>query len=163
MDKKTYKCSEIKTPLGEMIAISDEEHLYLLAFIDQKGLLNKIKKFSPIIGMTEPIDLIKNELKEYFLKNLLSFKTPYKTLGTTFQKKAWQQLSLIKYGKTLSYAEQAKLINKPKAFRAVANANSQNPLAIIIPCHRVILKNGGLSGYAAGVDKKEWLLRHEVN
>lgn len=163
MDKKRYKCGEIKTPLGEMIAISDEDHLYLLAFIDQKGLLNKIKKFSPITGITKPIDLIKNELKEYFLKNLLKFKTPYKILGTTFQKEAWQQLALIRYGETKSYAEQAKLMDKPKAFRAVANANSQNPLAIIIPCHRVILKNGGLSGYAGGVDKKAWLLRHEVD
>jgi methylated-DNA-[protein]-cysteine S-methyltransferase len=81
--------------------------------------------------------------------------------GTPFQKKAWHALQTIPYGKTISYAKQAQIIDNPKAVRAIGRANGANPLSIIIPCHRVIAKSGALTGYAGGVDAKKFLLALE--
>ena len=81
--------------------------------------------------------------------------------GTEFQKKVWNALVKIPYGKTLSYLEFSKQIGDPKAIRAVANANGKNPIWIVVPCHRVIGSDGSLTGYAGGIDRKKWLLNHE--
>ena len=82
--------------------------------------------------------------------------------GTEFQNKVWKELQNIPYGKTLSYSEQAKKLGKPKAVRAVASANANNRLAIVIPCHRVVASNGGLAGYAGGLKRKQFLLNLEA-
>ena len=110
---------------------------------------------------TVAIKSIEKELKQYFSSKLLEFKTPVHLIGSEFQKSVWQALQKIQIGKTCSYADQAKAIGKPTAFRAVANANGMNPLGIIIPCHRVINTNGELGGYGGGLARKEWLLKHE--
>ncbi|MDN5079658.1 methylated-DNA--[protein]-cysteine S-methyltransferase [Aliarcobacter butzleri] len=84
-------------------------------------------------------------------------------IGTPFQIKVWETLLKIPYGKTISYKEEAKMIENEKAFRAVANANGKNNLSIIVPCHRVISNNGEIGGYTGGVEKKEFLLKLEQN
>ena len=109
----------------------------------------------------EIMDSVESELKEYFLGKRKEFSIPLILIGTDFQKKVWQELLQIPYGKTISYLHEANNINKPKAFRAVANANGKNKISIIIPCHRVIANNGTLGGYGGGLDKKQFLLNLE--
>ncbi len=150
-----------------MLAISDDKSLYLLEFVDRKGLekeidqLKKKTKLSIVPGKTAPIEQIENELNDYFSQKPPTFKTPFILFGTPFQKRVWEELQKIPSGATRSYGEIAKAIGKPSAFRAVALANSMNQFAIMIPCHRVINSNGALGGYAGGIKKKEWLLKHE--
>jgi methylated-DNA-[protein]-cysteine S-methyltransferase len=103
----------------------------------------------------------KQQLEHYFAGTLTKFDLPLDPVGTEFQLDAWRALSNIGYGKTASYAEQALKIGRPKAVRAVGAANGKNPISIIVPCHRVIGSNGSLTGFAAGVDAKRWLLDHE--
>ena len=161
------KSSWLDTPLGPMLAISDEEALYLLEFVDRRGLEREIEKLriktkaSIIPGITTPITSIETELKSYFNGNLKEFKTPIRLLGTAFQKLVWDALITIPYGETRSYADQAILVGKQSAYRAVANANGTNQISIIIPCHRIINSNGALGGYGGGITRKKWLLAHE--
>lgn len=162
------KSSLINTPLGSMLAIADEEALYLLEFSERRELERQIERLctrhkSTITpGSPSPILSIKKELKEYFDGTLQHFKTPLHLIGSPFQKEAWNVLMTIPYGETRSYAEQAIRLGNKDAARAVANANSNNRLAIVIPCHRIINSNGKLGGYAGGVDRKQWLLNHET-
>ncbi|HEY7905686.1 MAG TPA: methylated-DNA--[protein]-cysteine S-methyltransferase [Wenzhouxiangella sp.] len=108
------------------------------------------------------VDQIKEQLVAYLAGELKEFDVPLARQGTPFQRRCWDALQTIGYGQTLSYGEQAQLIGQPSATRAVANANGANPIPIIIPCHRVIASDGGLGGYGPGVDKKQWLLTHEL-
>lgn len=103
----------------------------------------------------------KQQLMDYFNGRRQSFDLPLEPAGTAFQQQVWQALLSIEHGRTASYGEIAQTIRNPKAMRAVGMANSRNPIAIIIPCHRIIGANGTLTGYAGGLDKKEWLLQHE--
>ena len=165
----SLKSKWIDTLLGPMIAIADEKALYLLEFLETRNLVNEVKnlvnktKANIIEGESEPINSITKELSRYFAGTLKDFKTPYYLLGSDFQKIVWQGLTQIPYGQTRSYLDQAKILNKPMAVRATANANGKNRLAIIIPCHRVINTNGKLGGYGGGIDNKKWLLEHEMN
>ncbi len=169
--KKVYcnvlQSSWIDTPLGPMIGIADKEHLYLLEFSQRHGLQREIEQLcnqtkSVIIpGKLQPLISIKEELRLYFAGQLKKFKTPLYIQGTEFQKTAWEALINIPYGQTRSYKEQARIIGKPLACRAVANANASNQFAIIIPCHRIINSDGKLGGYAGGTPRKQWLLEHE--
>lgn len=161
------KASWFDSPLGPMLAMSDEEALYLLEFVDRRGLEREIErlrnkmKAAIIPGGTPPIHSIEKELKAYFAGTLKQFSTPIHILGSPFQKMAWNALTLIPYGETRSYAEQAQALGKPTAYRAVANANGANSLAIIVPCHRIINSNGNLGGYGGGIARKQWLIEHE--
>ncbi len=109
----------------------------------------------------EVLEETKRQLAAYFAGTLQTFSLPLMPEGTAFQQKVWDQLRTIPYGKTVSYADIAQAIGKEKAFRAVGMANNRNPLAIIIPCHRVIGKDGSLTGYAGGMDVKARLLAFE--
>lgn len=103
----------------------------------------------------------KQQLSDYFAGILQCFDLPLSPQGTAFQRAVWQQLQQVPFGTTQSYADIANAVANPKAMRAVGAANSRNPIAIVIPCHRVIGANGRLTGYAGGLDKKAWLLQHE--
>ena len=103
-----------------------------------------------------------NQLKEYFEGNRTSFDLPFDLEGTDFQKRVWTELLNIPFGKTRSYMEQSKALGDVKAIRAVASANGQNKIAIIIPCHRVIGSDGSLTGFAGGLHRKKWLLDFET-
>lgn len=159
--------SWIETPIGPMLAISDDKKLYLLEFTNRRGLEAKIERLrikmnaAIIPGTTHPIDCIKAELDLYFTGKLKNFKTPIYMMGSPFQQSVWEALIAIPYGETKSYAAQSIDIGNPKATRAVANANGANQLAIIIPCHRIIRNNGELGGYGGGLQRKKWLIDHE--
>ncbi len=161
------KASWLDSPLGPMLAIADDEALYLLEFVERRGLEREIERLriktkSAIIpGITDPIKSIEAELKLYFEGKLRNFKTPIHLMGTPFQKLVWEELMRISFGTTRSYGDQAAAIGKPFAYRAVANANGTNQLAIIIPCHRIINTNGELGGYGGGISRKKWLIDHE--
>ena len=103
----------------------------------------------------------KTQLMQYFAGEITTFHLPLAPQGTPFRQQTWQALQQIPYGETRCYSEQAELMNNKKAVRAVGAANGANPIAIIIPCHRVIGKNGSLTGYAGGLHRKEWLLNFE--
>lgn len=168
LDKKItlLTASWIDTPLGPMVAIADDKVLYLLEFVTRRGLEREVERlrqrgFAIIPGNTSPLRSIREELNAYFEGKLIDFKTPYQLMGSPFQQQVWQALCQIPYGETKSYKEQAISLEKPTAFRAVANANGANQLAIIIPCHRVISSDGTLGGYGGGLGVKQWLLEHE--
>nr|WP_238928454.1 methylated-DNA--[protein]-cysteine S-methyltransferase [Vibrio sp. S17_S38] len=103
-----------------------------------------------------------SQLKKYFNGELSSFDLPLAAVGTEFQQKVWQALTTIPYGETWSYQDLANAIDNPKAVRAVGLANGKNPISIIVPCHRVIGKNGKLTGYAGGIECKKGLLDAEA-
>jgi O-6-methylguanine DNA methyltransferase len=163
MAKKILKSSYIETPLGLMVAVSDEKSLYLLQFLDWYDLESETNKLQVVIsdGKSAPISSIESELKDYFAGSLKEFKTPIHIFGTPFQKLVWSELMKVGYGKTISYLEQAVAVGKKTAYRAVANANAANRIAIVIPCHRIINSNGDLGGYAGGTNRKKWLIDHE--
>lgn len=147
-----------------MIALADENQLHLLEFHDQFSEVENLKKFKTVSenrGNTV-LKSIKSELEQYFRGQLTRFDTPLKLNGTEFQNNCWHQLIKIPYGKTITYGQQAEALEIPKSYRAVAKANSQNVLAIIVPCHRVVGVNG-MAGYRGGVDRKQYLLDLETN
>ncbi|WP_205312377.1 methylated-DNA--[protein]-cysteine S-methyltransferase [Rheinheimera maricola] len=106
-------------------------------------------------------ELAAGQLQAYFAGTLQQFNLPLAATGTAFQQQVWQALCEVPFGTTCSYADIARRINNIKAVRAVGAANGRNPLAIVVPCHRVIGANGTLTGYAGGLEKKAWLLQHE--
>lgn len=160
------KSAWIDTILGPMLTISDDNVLYLLEFATRRGLEKEIERFRArgyVInpGNTLANQLITQELADYFSGKLKKFKTSYRMFGSQFQQEVWQALSKIAYGQTKSYLEQSIDLGRPNSYRAVANANGANQLAIIIPCHRIIASDGTLGGYGGGLAVKKWLLDHE--
>lgn len=143
----------IKSPLGFTKISGDLDGLSAIT------ILNSEEKVTDII----PIQLedCVHELKEYFEGKRTQFDLILNPEGTDFQKKVWDTLQTIPYGKTCSYLELAEQLGDIKAIRAVANANGRNPLWIVIPCHRVIGSDGSLTGYAGGLYRKQWLLELE--
>ena len=166
-DIKPLLIEWVDTPLGPMIIICDQSHLYLAEFTVRKNLQGQLEKLSktyhrPVLpGRTKITDLAETQIRQYFSGQKQNFDLPLMPTGTDFQNRVWRELQAIPYGETRSYAQLAKAIGNGKAVRAVAGSNARNGLAIIIPCHRVINKGGALGGYAGGLDKKQWLLDHE--
>ena len=107
------------------------------------------------------LDATEAQLREYFAGERQTFELPMHLVGTEFQQDTWRSLAQIPYGQTVSYGEQAERLGRPTAVRAVGAANGRNPLSIVLPCHRVVGANGDLTGFAAGLDTKRWLLAHE--
>lgn len=168
-DIQLLSATWIETPLGSMIAIANEEALYLLEFVDRRGLETEIEKLrkrmqaAVIPGNNQVLVLLKTELEQYFVGTLKQFQTPIGYLGSDFQKNVWNALRKIPVGVTYSYKELAEELGNPKAYRAVARANGANQISILVPCHRIINTNGELGGYGGGLYRKEWLLKHEKN
>ncbi len=150
----------IKSPIGDIHIATDTRYLRVL--VSSRNWDKYKSKFGETIEKNHPIlEKTKRQLEEYFAKRRRTFNIPIFFEGTDFQKKAWRALLNIPYGKTISYATQAENIGSPKAVRAIGGANGANPISIIIPCHRVIGKSGKLTGYASGLDIKEYLLNLE--
>lgn len=104
---------------------------------------------------------VQHQLAEYFSGKRVNFDVTVEPDGTIFQKQVWEEMSKIPFGETATYADIAKRIDRPEAWRAVANACGANPIVIIIPCHRVVGSYGKLGGYSGGLERKQWLLAHE--
>ena len=155
------------TPLGPMFIGSTEKGICLLEFTDRKMLetefrdLQKLLQATILTGENEPIRQTKKELKEYFEGKRKHFDVPLDFPGTIFQKEVWRALQKVELGHTISYTQLANTLGKPSAPRAVARANGSNRIAIMIPCHRIIGKNGHLTGYGGGLERKKWLLNFE--
>jgi AraC family transcriptional regulator of adaptative response/methylated-DNA-[protein]-cysteine methyltransferase len=153
--------------LGPMIAVAGDEGICLLEFSDRRKLETELAQLrrhfgTPILpGSNDHLATLQRQLAEYFAGTRRTFDLPLTPQGTPFQHSAWTALRKIPYGTTRSYSEQAASLGRPTAVRAVARANGDNRIAIIIPCHRVIGADGKLSGYGGGLWRKEWLLRHE--
>ena len=168
-DNKVIHLNRITTPLGPMLAGATDSGLCLLEFTDRKMLETELKILTDHLnsvffpGSNTIIEQTADELNSYFEGTLEKFRVPLLLQGTDFQKTAWNQLRTIPYGQTRSYQEQAMAIGNEKALRAVARANGENRIAIIIPCHRVIGKNGKLTGYSGGLWRKKFLLSLERN
>lgn len=156
-----YTYINLDFPLDKILLLSNGNNLTGLYFCSQKN--------SPKIDHTwtrnPDLDIFKStitQLKEYTLGKRHEFTAPHALLfGTDFQKKVWQEITKIPYGKTFNYTAIAESIGKPKNVRAVASAIAKNPISIIIPCHRIIGKNGKLTGYAGGLERKQALLAQE--
>lgn len=141
----------IATPIGPLTITTNGQALLSLT-------LSPTLNIDPLNTLPEQI---KTEILLYFTQRNKTFTTPILLEGSPFQLKVWHALLKIPYGEVRSYLDIAKAIKMPTAVRAVANAIGTNPISIIVPCHRVIRSNGHIGGYAFGIDKKNWLLKHE--
>jgi len=163
----TVIIERIATPLGPMFVGATDRGLCLLEFVDRRMLetelaqLTRRFKASIVAGSNAHSEQAARELGEYFAGRRTTFDVALDTPGTVFQQRVWAQLCRIPFGTTASYQDQARAIDRPTAMRAVAAANGANRVAIIIPCHRVIGKDGTLVGYGGGLERKRWLLDHE--
>ncbi len=163
-DAAIARVSRIATPLGPMLAAVTDEAVCLLEFADRRGLPGQVGRvarglevvFAP--GSTELTRRLRDELDEYFAGERRTFDVPVAEAGTGFQHAVWRALREIPFGETRSYAEVAAIVGRPSAVRAVGAANGRNPLAIVVPCHRVVRADGSLSGYGGGVWRKRRLL-----
>lgn len=141
------------TPMGVLEIKGDVTGLSSVHFMDTEISSSEVIPEVLLPAVTQ--------LKEYFGKTRTEFQLTLNPEGTLFQKKVWKQLETIPFGKTTSYQKMANSLGDPKVIRAAASANGKNPIAIIIPCHRVIGSDGSLTGYASGLHRKKWLLAHE--
>lgn len=166
-DQTVILIDRTTTPLGPMFICATGQGVCLLEFVDRRMLetefrdLQRLLKARIIAGENAHIRQVKVQLDEYFAGNRKVFDVPLHTPGTEFQTLVWDALGQVPYGTTVSYQAQAHAIGRPASVRAVASANGCNRIAIIIPCHRVIGKNGHLTGYGGGLQRKRWLLEHE--
>jgi methylated-DNA-[protein]-cysteine S-methyltransferase len=142
-----------ESPLGIIAVTATTEKIIELSFAEQA-----LPVSSRIPGV---LQLCIRQIDAYFKGDLTEFSVDLEPEGTEFQKSVWRQLEKIPYAETVSYGDVARSIGKPTACRAVGGANGRNPIAIIVPCHRVIGSNGTLTGYGSGIWRKEWLLEHE--
>ena len=149
----------IVTPIGRLTLVASPKGLQQVIFGAKK--LSTAKSVSS--KASDHLTQTERQLREYFAGKRKKFSIKLDISGTEFQESVWYALNKISYGKTVSYAQQAKLVRKPKAFRAVGSANGKNPVAIILPCHRVIASNGTLGGYGGGLSIKRKLLALETN
>lgn len=154
----------VDSPVGVLTIAERAGRVCLLHFgQDGPGIDPMLERWYPGEPRNrQPVAGIRGVLTRYFAGELAALDTVAVELnGTPFQKNVWQALRRIPSGSTISYAELAKRIGEPTAVRAVGTANGANPVAVIVPCHRVIGSNGRLTGYGGGLDRKQWLLEHE--
>lgn len=144
----------LNSPLGFIKIISDSKHLLSLTFIE--------KPETNSINIPEILENSKIQLEEYFQGKRKTFELLLSPKGSNFQKIVWGKVCEISFGETRTYLELAIQTGSAKNTRAVGSANGKNPIPIIIPCHRVIGTNGKLTGYAGGIERKRWLLKHEL-
>lgn len=143
----------LKCPLGWLRMTGDDEAVHSISFEEEQG--EDSPDPSPVLLQG------RQELEEYIKGSRKVFTIPWKTEGTPFQQAIWKALSEIPFGHTVTYRYLARHIGNDDAVRAVGMANGQNPLAILLPCHRVVGSDGKLTGYAGGLWRKKWLLEHE--
>lgn len=158
----------IKTPIGLMNALASDDGICLFDFPYRK-MMPQIRQrvlrafeVEPVIEEHPLFNELEEQLLAYFNGTLREFDLPLQFIGTEFQQSVWKALFSIPYGQTRSYKQQSIFLGNEKAIRAVAKANGENCLAILVPCHRVIGEDGALIGYAGGLRNKQWLLQHEL-
>lgn len=140
------------SPIGLVEIGGTPEGITSLLFVEERR---------PEITTNEMCEEAARQISEYFAGTRQEFDLPVQLSGTEFQRQVWQELRSIPFGQTVSYGDLARAIGKPSAVRAVGAANGDNPVSIVVPCHRVIGSDGGLTGYGGGLPRKQWLLKHE--
>jgi len=155
----------VDSPIGRLLLTSNGEALTGLYMDvparDAERHLQRVINEGFEDATAAPLPKALRQLEEYFAGSRRVFDLPLALRGTPFQQRVWQALSEIPFGETWSYGQLAKRIGNPKASRAVGLANGSNPISILVPCHRVIGADGSLTGYGGGMERKQWLLRHE--
>ncbi len=159
-----------ESTIGTLIIIYDREgHVRALDFLDFESRMRHLLRLHygvegddfAIKERAAPV-AIRRAMNDYFLGDLVAINSiPVTTGGTSFQRDVWAELRTIQAGTTLSYGALARQLGRPKSVRAVGSANAANPIAIVVPCHRIIGTDGSLSGYGGGISRKRWLLIHE--
>ncbi len=167
-EQKVLYVDEMESPLGILTMVATDAGLCQIQFgsfssndTTIKARLKKMGLTGELQHCTENLQQVKRQLHEYFNRKRTAFELPLHLCGTPFQKKVWEALLQIGYGETRSYKQVAQSVGAPKAVRAIGGANNQNPIPVIVPCHRVIGSNGNMVGYGGGLDKKELLLSLE--
>jgi AraC family transcriptional regulator of adaptative response/methylated-DNA-[protein]-cysteine methyltransferase len=166
--RRLVQITRITSPLGPLLAGASDSGLCLLEFVDRPMLETQLRRIrrglqaEVLAGQHELFGPLQRQLEEYFAGKRQFFDLPLDTPGSAFQQRVWQELRRIPYGATRSYQEQAQALGQPQAIRAVARANGDNRIAILIPCHRVIGKDGKLVGYGGGLWRKRFLLDLEA-
>jgi methylated-DNA-[protein]-cysteine S-methyltransferase len=167
-ERPGFRIDRFETPLGEMILVADADGaLRAIDWTDHEARMTRLlqrhygKAGYALTPARDPAGL-SSVMRRYFRGDLSAIDNmPVKAAGTPFQARVWAALRKIECGTTISYAELARRIGKPSAIRAAGLANGQNPVGIVVPCHRVIGSNGSLTGYGGGLHRKKWLLEHE--
>jgi methylated-DNA-[protein]-cysteine S-methyltransferase len=150
----------LDSPIGQLLLTSDGESLtgLYMGTPSKSPQLDSDWAEKPSAG---PLPEVARQLQEYFAGKRKVFDLPLKMAGTEFQKRVWRQLTKIPFGETWSYGQLARRLDNPNGSRAVGLANGRNPIAVIVPCHRVIGADGSLTGFGGGIPRKQWLLSHE--
>jgi O-6-methylguanine DNA methyltransferase len=158
-----FSTFDSESPAGVLGVAVSEKGLALLSFGREEFPPRKSSRFrhAEWVESEERSAAYVQQLREYLQGARKQFELPLDLRGTEFQMKCWNALLQIPYGKTASYADVARLVGSPRGFRAVGMANNRNPVAIVVPCHRVVETNGKMGGYGGGIPVKEWLLRLE--
>jgi AraC family transcriptional regulator of adaptative response/methylated-DNA-[protein]-cysteine methyltransferase len=164
---RSLVAEELETPLRPMIAVASERGVCLLEFLDRRALHTELRRLRsrfrvPIVQDSNAhLERLRVELSEYFAGTRRRFEVALDTGGTPFQRRVWDRLRRIPFGRTVSYSRVATAVGNSRAVRAVGRANGQNPIAIVIPCHRVVRADGSPWAYGGGLWRKRWLLDHE--
>ncbi len=156
--RQTLKCTSLESPIGELLLLGDEHALHGLYMQDGR----KPIRIAPSWELSpQPFTNVASQLSEYFAGERFAFEVPLVMRGNRFECRVWRELQAIPYGETVSYGEIARRVGQPSAARAVGLANGRNPIAVIVPCHRVIGADGTLTGYGGGLERKRLLLELE--
>ena len=163
--KQRLQFDEIETPIGVVVVVAKSDVLVALDFADCFDRLNGLlaPRFGPVtLDRTRDPGGVSSRVRAYFGGQLDALQdVPVDMVGTPFQRTVWTALRKVQPGSTASYGELAKTIGRAGAARAVGAANASNPIALAVPCHRIVGSDGSLTGYAGGIDRKRWLLEHE--
>jgi methylated-DNA-[protein]-cysteine S-methyltransferase len=151
--------TELESPIGTLLLVGDGESVSELSIDAGDGF---VERTATLTRDDAAFGEATEQLEQYFAGERTEFDLPLAPAGTEFQRAVWDALSEIPYGETRSYGQVAAAVGRPKAARAVGMANNRNPIAVIVPCHRVIGAGGALVGYASGLERKTWLLDHEA-
>jgi methylated-DNA-[protein]-cysteine S-methyltransferase len=154
----------VESPIGRLMLTTDGSALtglYMNLYRNKPSKLPAVSDDWIQNATIGPLPAAARQLMEYFAGQRREFDLPLRMQGTEFQQRVWRELTKIPFGETRSYGQLAKRLNNPNGSRAVGLANGRNPIAIVVPCHRVIGADGSLTGFGGGLDRKEWLLTHE--
>jgi methylated-DNA-[protein]-cysteine S-methyltransferase len=154
----TLRYTSVDSPIGELLLIGDDHALHGLYMQEGRKPMRIAPSWKP---SPAPFASVRRQLSEYFAGQRVTFDVPLSMNGNPFERRVWQALLEIPYGETVSYGEIARRVSQPSAARAVGLANGRNPIAVIVPCHRVIGADGSLTGYGGGLERKRLLLELE--
>jgi methylated-DNA-[protein]-cysteine S-methyltransferase len=158
--KTTHLYTRVESPIGELLLVGDGHALHGLHMQDGRTAVPIHREWR---RADEPFAHVRSQLSEYFAGGRVEFDVPLAMAGTPFQRRVWGALQRIPYGETTTYGELARRVGQPSASRAVGLANGRNPIAVIVPCHRVIGSDGSLTGYGGGLERKRLLLELEAS